>query len=212
MRPPRRRICAASSQSSGPCPAITVRPSGHQRRRFQHGLRGARGHHARQGPAGNRKRPLQRAGREDHALRLDEGRGAADRDADLEVAVEAPDRGAVDDLGAARAQRLHEIGADPIVGAELVALGHRRRGDGAIDLAAGADVLVEQQRREAGFGGGRGGREARRARRRSPRRRNLRAWEPHVIVRSPACPSGSRSACPRRRARGSPGDCRRRRW
>ncbi|MGY3652320.1 hypothetical protein ACVWW2_007611 [Bradyrhizobium sp. LM4.3] len=28
MRPPSRKICAASSQSRGPCPAITVRPSG----------------------------------------------------------------------------------------------------------------------------------------------------------------------------------------
>ena len=160
MRPPRRKICAASNHSSGPCPAITVRPSGHQGRRFQHRLRSARGHHARQRPAGNRKRPLQRAGRKDHALRLDEGGSATDRDGDLEVAVEAPDRRTLDDFRVARAQRLHEVGTDPIVGAELIALGHGCRGDGAEHLTAGTDVLVEQQRRQAGFGGRRRGGEA----------------------------------------------------
>ncbi|MGY4414955.1 hypothetical protein ACVWW4_006691 [Bradyrhizobium sp. LB7.1] len=162
MRPPSRKICAASSQSRGPCPAITVRPSGTNADDFNHRLRRARGHHTRQRPAGNRKRPLQRTGRKDHALRLDKGGGAPDRDGDLQVAVEAPDRGAMDDFGVARAQRLHEIGTHPIVRAQLIALGHRRRGDGAKHLAAGTDVLVEQQGRQTGFGGGRSGREARR--------------------------------------------------
>ncbi|MGY3652321.1 hypothetical protein ACVWW2_007612 [Bradyrhizobium sp. LM4.3] len=68
----------------------------------------------------------------------------------------------MDDFGVARAQRLHKIGTHPIVRAQLIALGHRRRGDGAKHLAAGTDVLVEQQGRQTGFGGARSGRESRR--------------------------------------------------
>jgi len=63
----------------------------------------------------------------------------------LEVAVEAPDRRTLDDLGVASARRLDEIGAHPVVGAKLIALVNRRRGDSAKDLAAGAGILVEQQ-------------------------------------------------------------------
>ena len=70
----RRRAgyCAASSQSSGPQPAITVRPAGTRPDALSSVCARARRHHAGQGPARNRERPLERAGRDDHALRLDQ--------------------------------------------------------------------------------------------------------------------------------------------
>src|SRR5439155_11823123 len=77
------------------------------------------------------------------------------------MSVKAPDGRALDDLGAARSRRLDEVRAHPIVGAEAVAFRNRRRGDGAPDLAAGAGILVEQQRRQASLGCGRSGGEPR---------------------------------------------------
>ena len=66
---PALRYCHAISHSSGPQPASTVRPAGTQARRLEQDLRRARRHHAGQRPAGDRKRPLERAGAEDHAPR-----------------------------------------------------------------------------------------------------------------------------------------------
>ena len=75
----RRRAGSAprAARAAARCPASTVRPSGTQALRLQHRLRRARRHHARQRPAGDRERPLLRAGGDDDAPRLDQARLAA---------------------------------------------------------------------------------------------------------------------------------------
>ena len=117
---------------------------GHKPRGFEQNLPGAGGHHARQGPAGNGKRPLQCAGREDHALRFDDVRGAGDRDTELALAREVPHRGARHILRAAREEFLHQFRAGPVVRAQHGILFDRRCGDGAIDLPARRGLFVEQ--------------------------------------------------------------------
>ena len=63
-------------------------------RRFEQDLRGAGRHHARQGPARNRERPLQRAGRE-MTWRAWSSRARRSRgDADLQLGRDVPDAGA----------------------------------------------------------------------------------------------------------------------
>jgi hypothetical protein len=60
-------------------------------------------------------------GRKDRAPRLDKSGRTANRNPDLEMTIETPDGGMMDDLGLARPHLANELGARPIVGAELVA-------------------------------------------------------------------------------------------
>ena len=73
------------------------------------------------------------------------------------MSIKAPDRRALDNLGVARFHRLDEVRAGPIVGTEAVTFRHRGRVDSAPDLAAGAGILVEQQRRQTSLGRSRRG-------------------------------------------------------
>ncbi len=131
------------------------RALGDEARGFEQDLRGPRRHHAGQRPAGNGKGPLESARRQDHPPGADQPRRTGDRDADLALTRDAPHRGSRDVVGTAGAERRHEIGAVPVIGAEHRALAQRRLGDAAIDLAAGGRLLVEEHRSDA---------EARRAR------------------------------------------------
>src|SRR5258708_36200560 len=64
----------------------------HEAGRLQHRLRRARRHHARKCPTWDRERSFLRTRCNDDAARLDESRAATDRNADIEIAIEAPHR------------------------------------------------------------------------------------------------------------------------
>jgi len=134
----------------------------HHPSRFQQDLCRARGHHARERPALDRKRPLEGAGGQDHALRPQHADGAADGDADLALPRELPDRRLRHIACGAGMERLHQRSAAPVCLAEDRRIAQRRFADRAIDLSAGRRLLVENYGVEAELG--------RRDRRRHPRR------------------------------------------
>ena len=161
---PRAGAAPPAATAAGPVPARTSAALGHAGPRLQQRLRGTRRHHAGQGPARDRERPLERAGREDDAPRLDQARRRR--------ATETPSSRAESRLhtvapltisGAACPGLAGERFARPVVLAQDARLRDRRGGDGAVDLAAGAGFSSSSTWRSA----------ARRAvgRRRPPMRR-----------------------------------------
>ncbi len=101
----RRRAGAAppAATDSGPAPAIMVRPPGSRPCAFSAVCAPPAVIDARQGPAGDRERPLLRAGGDDDAPCFDAGRALPSIETPtMRLWIEAPHRGAVHDHRAAR--------------------------------------------------------------------------------------------------------------
>jgi len=152
----RRDLAAGAQDLRRQQPQQWTRPSQHgaarrdQAVRLQRRLGTAGRHHAGQGPTGNRERPLEGTGGDDDPSPFDQPGPAGDRDADDAMRIEAPHHGPIDDRRTARPGLGRERLAHPVVVAQDRPVGDRARGDGAVDLAADAGVLVEQEGREPG--------------------------------------------------------------
>ena len=122
----------------------------HQARGLEEDLRAACRHHARQRPARDRKRTLDRAGRKDDAPGFDQARAGSDGDRDLAFPQQAPHICAGHMMRAACERLAHERAAAPVVVARTVPRRERRRGHGALNLPAGMRLLVEEDGVEPG--------------------------------------------------------------
>ena len=128
----------------------------HHARCLQHGLRRSHRHHARQCPAGNRHGPLHGAGRHHDLPRTQQAGAGRIADSDLDLVAfgaQHPDLGARRVFHRAALEPHRPVLANPVGAAKNPPLAHRRRGDGAIYLAARRGVLVEQHYRGAARGG-----------------------------------------------------------
>ena len=216
IAPPARRHCHAYEPQQRTAAGEHASRGSDHAGGLEQDLRRARRHHARQRPARNRKRPLQRAGRRgSRRARARSSTTATRAAARYARAIDVASSSRSSDHTLAprhvrapeRANARTSARAAPVVVAENVGARERRSRDAAVDLAARRRLLVEQRRRgraprdRRGRESGRTGADDREVERASSSRTSPGALQGHLAssARAPCCVAtcmpGARRPC-----------------